>query len=219
MSYSIAIDGPAGSGKSTVAKMISNKLNIIYLDTGAMYRAVTLKVIKRQINFEDLNGIKEVVDNIDIDFKGNRIFLDGEDVSEEIRNSIVTNNVSFISKIDYVREKMVSLQQNIAYGNDIIMDGRDIGTKVLPNAELKIFLTASIEERAKRRHGEMLRKGSVMDFESIRNDIAKRDKIDSERENSPLLKADDAILLDTSDMNINDVINYILGKLKEKNII
>lgn len=219
MCYSVAIDGPAGSGKSTVAKMISKELNIIYLDTGAMYRAVTLKVLNENISFNDIDSIKGIVDKITIDFKGNNIYLDGRDVSEDIRSTIVTNNVSDIAKLDYVRTKMVALQQKIASGNDIIMDGRDIGTIVLPNAELKVFLTASIEERARRRYEELVSKGKEVDIDILKEEIARRDKIDSERSNSPLVQAKDAILLDTSSMNINDVINFILGKLKDRELI
>jgi cytidylate kinase len=217
--YSVAIDGPAGSGKSTVAKMISKELDIIYLDTGAMYRAVTLKVLSENVDFNDISSIKGIVDSISIDFKGNSIYLDGKDVSEDIRSTIVTNNVSDIAKLDYVRTKMVALQQKIASGNNIIMDGRDIGTIVLPDAELKVFLTASIEERARRRFDELVNKGKDVDMEVLKDEIARRDKIDSERSNSPLVQADDAILLDTSSMNINDVINFILGKLKDRDLI
>ncbi|MCT4632751.1 MAG: (d)CMP kinase [Firmicutes bacterium] len=219
MCYSVAIDGPAGSGKSTVAKMISKELDIIYLDTGAMYRAVTLKVLSENVDFNDISSIKGIVDSISIDFKGNSIYLDGKDVSEDIRSTIVTNNVSDIAKLDYVRTKMVALQQKIASGNNIIMDGRDIGTIVLPDAELKVFLTASIEERARRRFDELVNKGKDVDMEVLKDEIARRDKIDSERSNSPLVQADDAILLDTSSMNINDVINFILGKLKDRDLI
>lgn len=210
----IAIDGPAGSGKSTVAKLVAKKYGITYLDTGAMYRAVTLKVIKSEISFDDDVKIAEILKDIHIDFSNNILFLDGEDVSESIRMPEINQNVSKIaSKLD-VRLKLVKLQQEIASNKSIIMDGRDIGTKVLPNASYKFFLVASIEERAKRRFEELTNKGIIVKLEDIVNEIRDRDFADTTRVNSPLVKAEDAILIDTTNYSIDDVVNNILEKIR-----
>jgi len=209
----IAVDGPAGSGKSTIAKIIAKEKNITYLDTGAMYRAVTLKVLESNIAFDDLSSIESLLPNMEIGFDGNQLILDGKDVSEDIREQRVNDKVSIIAAMGFVRRDMVSRQQKIASNQSIIMDGRDIGTKVLPSAEVKIFLTASIEERAQRRYNEMTEKGIDITFDEICRSIAERDRIDSTREESPLVKADDAVEIDTSGIGIEAVVKLVIAEM------
>ena len=209
MGWQIAIDGPAASGKSTVSKAIAKNLGFEYLDTGAMYRAVTLKALRAGINLENEEEYK-FLENTTLEFVNNELFLDGENVSKEIRQSDVTNNASLVSKFKYVREKLVDMQREMAANNNIIMDGRDIGTVVLPNANLKIFLTANVKTRAIRRMEEdQLKYGSTKDLETIMAEIEARDYKDSHREISPLTQAEDAILIDTSDLNVQEVIDTI----------
>lgn len=217
----IAIDGPAGAGKSTIAKKIASKLNILYIDTGAMYRALTYKVIQLGIDMNNMDEIIEVAKKTNIEFINGTIYLDGIDVSLEIRNQQVTKLVSFIAQIAEVRDILVELQKKIAHNNDVVMDGRDIGSNVLPKANLKVFLTASVTERAKRRYLELLAKSSTSEIvlEDIETDIKLRDKMDSEREASPLIKAADAIVLDTTTQSIDQVIEEILNILCKKSII
>lgn len=210
----IAVDGPAGSGKSTVAKRIAEKLNITYLDTGAMYRAVTYKALESKIDLNDVSALKNVVDQMTIQFNQNRIEVDGRDVSEAIRTQNVTLNVSLVSADAYVRAEMVKRQQAIAKGQAVIMDGRDIGTTVLPNAPYKFFLVADPRERARRRLAELTEKGFTGDLEEIVADIIRRDTFDSNREVSPLKKAEDAIEIDTTHMAIDEVIEEILKAVK-----
>ena len=209
----IAIDGPAGAGKSTVSKIAAAKLGYTYIDTGAMYRAVACKVLKTNENVTD-NLIVTIAKDIDVDLRYEdgitKVFVDGLEVTGEIRTPEVSRLVSQVAKIGFVREKLTELQRKMATRGGVIMDGRDIGTTVLPNADVKIYLTASIEERARRRFEELKEKGYDSDFNEIAKEIALRDKQDMEREISPLVKADDAILLDTSDMNIDEVVNEIL---------
>lgn len=213
--YNIAIDGPAGAGKSTIAKAVSKKLNFIYIDTGAMYRAVGLYYLNNKIDLKNEIEINELLDDINIDLTYvdgvQQIILNGENVSNLIRNEEVSSAASVVSTYKKVREKMVSIQQELAKVNNVVMDGRDIGTVVLPSADLKIYLTASSEERAKRRYKELLEKGEEVDLETIKKDIEERDYRDMNRENSPLKQADDAILLDSSNMTIDEVIDYILN--------
>lgn len=209
----IAIDGPAGAGKSTIAKLVAEKLGYTYLDTGAMYRAVTLAWLKGGKPFsEELLG--EISEQILIRFcyqnGEKKLFLNDEDVTKEIRTPQVTENVSRVSAVGRVREAMVMLQRKIAEDGRVILDGRDIGTVVFPYADHKIFLTASIDERARRRYLENKEKGLPADLEKIKEEIAARDKFDSEREISPLKQAEDAILLDTSDMDIPQVVAKML---------
>jgi len=216
----VAIDGPAGAGKSTIAKLISKKLKILYLDTGAMYRAVALRAIRNNVNTSDEKEMANLLNDVDIRVEHideeQRIYLDGEDVSDFIRTSEVSIGASKVALVPEVRKKMVELQRNIASKNSVVMDGRDIGTYVLPNATLKIFLTASIEERAKRRYNEQLMKGIEDDsFEDIKNDIIYRDKNDSNRAFAPLAKAKDAIELDTTKLNINEVVKKILEQIED----
>lgn len=217
----IAIDGPAGAGKSTVAKAISKELGIIYLDTGAMYRTVALKAIRSGIDTTDGEKLAEMVRDIDIriEYKDNeqRIFLDGEDVSGLIRTPEVSIGASNVAVIPAVRIKMVELQREIASSNDVVMDGRDIGTYVLPDANFKFFLTASLDERAKRRYNEMVSKGMTdVDYDKVRQDIAFRDKNDSSRAFAPLSKAADALEIDTTGIGPQEVISIILDRIKSR---
>ena len=211
----IAIDGPAGSGKSTIAKLIADDLGLVYLDTGAMYRLVTLKALNDGI-LGDLEKIEEMLNNLNIDIRGNRFYLDDIDVSEEIRKPVVSENVSDIAVIREVREKMVDLQRKLSKSKSVILDGRDIGTVVFPNADVKIFLVADAKERANRRHKELIEKGENVRIEEIYENILKRDEIDSTRKESPLKKAEDAIEVDTTSKNIEEVKNEILKIIKKK---
>ena len=205
----IAIDGPAGSGKSTVAKKIAEKLNIIYIDTGAMYRAITLKL--KDI---DKKFYEEACNNTNIEFINNKIFLDGKDVSLQIRSEEISKLTSDISKIDFVRKKLVSIQKEIADKNSVVMEGRDITTVVLPDADYKFYLNASPEIRAKRRTLQLKEKGLNADYEEILRDIKKRDNNDIKRENSPLKVADDAIVIDSSNLTADESIEKILSYIR-----
>ena len=206
----IAIDGPAGSGKSTIAKLIAEDLGLVYLDTGAMYRLVTLKALNEGI-LGDFEKIKKMLNNLNIDIKENGFYLDNVDVSDEIRKPIVSENVSDIAAIREVREKMVDLQRKFSESKNVILDGRDIGTVVFPNADVKIFLVADAKERANRRYKELVKKGENVKIEEIYENILKRDEIDSTRKESPLKKAEDAIEVDTTSKNIEEVKNEILN--------
>lgn len=214
----IAIDGPAGSGKSTIAKLIAEDLGLVYLDTGAMYRLVTLKALNEGI-LGNLDKIVKMLDDLRIDIKKNGFYLDDTNVSEEIRKPIVSENVSDIAAIREVREKMVDLQRKFSESKNVILDGRDIGTVVFPNADVKIFLIADAKERANRRYKELVEKGENVKIEEIYENILKRDKIDSTRKESPLKKANDAIEVDTTSKNIEEVKNEILYIIKQKNKI
>lgn len=212
----IAIDGPAGAGKSTVAKLISEKLGINYLDTGAMYRSIAYALINKGIDPEDADAVKDHLDEVDIEVKYikrvQHMYLDGKDISKLIRTNDISMGASNVSKIPDVRLKLIEMQQEIARNFDIVMDGRDICTYVLPDADHKFFITASVDERARRRFKE-LPEGSNLTFEDIREDIIKRDKNDSEREFMPLKQAEDAVLVDTTDMNIDEVIDFVLKEI------
>ena len=214
----IAIDGPAGSGKSTIAKLIAEDLGLVYLDTGAMYRLVTLKALNDGI-LGNLDKIIKMLDDLRIDIKKNGFYLDDTNVSEEIRKPVVSENVSDIAAILEVREKMVDLQRKFSESKNVILDGRDIGTVVFPNADVKIFLIADAKERANRRYKELVAKGENVKIEEIYENILKRDKIDSTRKESPLKKANDAIEVDTTSKNIEEVKNEILYIIKQKNKI
>ncbi|HOB19523.1 MAG TPA: (d)CMP kinase [Clostridiales bacterium] len=211
--YTIAIDGPAGAGKSTIAKLLAKKLNIMYLDTGAMYRAFALKVLEAGLDPEVKTDVEKVVDQTEISIEyengTQRVYLDKRDVTDEIRSEQVSKAASAVAVIPEVRKKLVQLQRRIAATNNLVMDGRDIGTYVLPDADLKIFLTASAEERARRRWSELRSRGLEVDFESVLSDIIKRDHNDSNREFAPLKKADDAVLIDTTDKSIQEVVEQI----------
>ena len=210
----IAIDGPAGSGKSTIAKLVAKDMGLVYLDTGAMYRLVTLKALNEGIlgndGLNELDKIKKLLDDLNIDIRENRFYLDDVDVSEEIRKPVVSENVSDVAAIREVREKMVDLQRKFSESKNVILDGRDIGTVVFPNADLKIFLVADARERAKRRYRELIEKGESVEIEEIYENILKRDKIDSTRKESPLKKAKDAVEVDTTSKSIEEVKNEIL---------
>lgn len=189
---SIAIDGPAAAGKSTVAKVVAKKLSYVYIDTGAMYRTITYAALEQKVDIENEEQLMEVVKNVKIEFQQGEntqlVFLNGQDVSEVIRTPEVTNRVSIVAKHRLVREEMVRRQQELAEKGGVVMDGRDIGTHVLPDAEVKIFMLASVEERAERRHLENMNKGFGSNLEQLKEEIAQRDKLDSEREVSPLKK-------------------------------
>ena len=218
--FSIALDGPSGSGKSTIAKFLSAKLNILYLDTGAMYRATAVKAIKLGIDTFDEKGVKTFIDDIDLKIKYvdgvQRTFLDGEDVSEKIREPHVSMAASNISSLKCVRLKMVDMQRKIASEMSCVLDGRDIGSFVLPNADYKFFITASVAVRAKRRFLELKEKGHEVDFEELKKEIEQRDFNDRNRDFAPLVQAKDAIYIDTSDMTVDDVINKILYYIEAK---
>ena len=210
----IAIDGPAGAGKSTIAKIIAKRLNINYIDTGAMYRAVTLKCLQHNVNIEDESAVIELARKTEIDFKDNNIYLDGNIVNEEIRTIEVTNNVSNVAKIKEVRYLMVDVQREIGKRSSVILDGRDIGSYVFPNADYKFFLIATPEERGARRYKELVEKGVEVKLQDVIDDIIKRDEIDSSREFAPLVKAEDAIEIDTTGKSIDDVVQSVLNKIK-----
>lgn len=210
----IAIDGPAGAGKSTIAKLVAKKLGFIYVDTGAMYRAIALYFIKNKIDVDDESQVKQACESISvsIEYEGGvqQVYLNRENVSTEIRQEQVGNMASKAAAKQAVRDKLLSLQRDIAASSDVIMDGRDIGTFVLPQAELKIYLTASVSKRARRRYDELVAKGEKPDITRIAEDIETRDYQDMHREIAPLKRAEDAIYLDTSDMTIDEVVEAIL---------
>ena len=211
--FSIAIDGPAGAGKSSVAKALSKALGAMYLDTGAMYRAFGLAMLRAGVDVNDRDAVAARADKVDITVEyvdgAQHIFLAGEDVSREIRLPEVSGAASSISAVPEVRTRMVALQRNIAKGHDVIMDGRDIGTAVLPDATLKIFLTASAGERARRRCAELEQKGTPQPYDQVLREIEERDWRDSHREASPLRAADDAVTVDSSDMNLDEVVEHL----------
>ncbi len=223
MTFQIAIDGPAGAGKSTMAKILSKKLQAIYLDTGAMYRTCGLKAINNGIETKDEKALSEMIKNINItiSFENNhqQIFLDGKNVNGLIRTPKVSVAASDVSAYKAVRLKMVEMQRDIAKVNNVVMDGRDIGTYVLPDANIKFFLVANINERAKRRFAEMKEKGMNPDMKSIIKDMEYRDKNDSSRDFAPLKQAKDAILIDTTNLNIEQVIKVMLEYINETQII
>ncbi len=214
--FIIAIDGPAGSGKSTIAKILAEKNNLTYLDTGAMYRMVALYFLENNVDLDNDAEVRLNLAKIKLDIEKDKFFVNGEDVSKEIRSPRVSNLVSFVARIKRVRERLVELQREISYGKNVILDGRDIGTVVFPNADLKVFLIASPEERAKRRLKEYEEKGIQESFESVLANIKERDMIDSTREESPLKKAEDAVEVDTSFMTIDEVTETINRLIKEK---
>jgi cytidylate kinase len=218
MAMNVAIDGPAGAGKSTIAKAVAAKKGYVYVDTGAMYRAMALYFLRAGIASDDEKSISEKVDEIVVSIKyedgAQHVILNGEDVTGLIRTEEVGNMASATSVYSAVRTKLVALQQELAKTTDVIMDGRDIGTVVLPNADVKVFLTASVECRAKRRFDELKAKGADPDFDQIAKDIEERDYRDSHREISPLKQADDAVLVDSSDMTIDEVVATIIDLCK-----
>lgn len=213
----IAIDGPAGAGKSTIAKLVAKRLGYVYVDTGAMYRAIALYLINHDIDVNHEDKVKDACSKITVEIKYENeiqnVYLNGENVSSKIRQEQVGNMASKAAAKKPVRDKLLSLQRDIAASADVIMDGRDIGTFVLPDAELKIYLTASVETRAKRRYDELVLKGEQPDIEKIEEDIKQRDYQDMHRDIAPLTQAEDAVYLDTSDMNIDEVVNFICDRV------
>lgn len=210
----IAIDGPGGAGKSTIAKQVARALDIDYIDTGAMYRAVGYKLIRDNVDMYDEDALLAMLEATDIDFSGGKTILDGEDISDRIRTQEISRKASECSALAPVRAKLVELQKKMGSTKSVIMDGRDIGTVALKDAELKIYLTASAEERAERRYKELLLKGEDISYEKVLADMQERDYNDMHREITPLRKADDAIELDTTGMSIDEVTEYILRKVK-----
>lgn len=219
-SIQIALDGPAAAGKSTIAKIVAEKLGYVYIDTGAMYRAITLKAIREGINLKDGEEAGHLLTDTRIDLQpskdGQLVFLDGKDVTEDIRSQNVTNSVSQMASHESVRKQMVKLQQILASGRGVVMDGRDIGTQVLPNAELKVFMSATVEERARRRYEENKKRGIDTPLDDLQKEIAARDKMDSEREVSPLCQAQDALYLDTTNLTIDEAASEILKLAEER---
>lgn len=220
MSFNIAIDGPAGAGKSTIAKRLAKELGFIYVDTGAMYRAMALYFLRSGIAKEDEAAISKVAKEVDVTIRyengEQQVLLNGENVNGLIRKEEVGNTASVTSAYREVRKKLVELQQQLAEQADVIMDGRDIGTVVLPKAQVKIYLTASVETRAKRRYDELTEKGQNCELKEIEQDIADRDYRDMHREISPLKQAEDAVLVDTSNMGIEEVVETIKSIYKER---
>lgn len=213
----IAIDGPGGAGKSTIAKLAAEKMDMEYIDTGAMYRAIGWTFSKNNVDVKDEKAVSEVLERTEIDFSNNHIYVNGIDVSGEIRTPEISKAASICSQLPSVRTKLVAFQRQIAAGKSVVMDGRDIGSNVLPNAEVKIFLTADPMVRAKRRYDQLLESGKEANLESIYKDIKERDYLDTHRELNPLVQAEDAVLLDTSDMTIEEVLNAIVNMAEERN--
>ncbi|MBA7635949.1 Cytidylate kinase [subsurface metagenome] len=220
----IAIDGPAAVGKSTMGKLIARELGFLYIDTGAIYRAITWKVLKNNINLNDENIISNMVSNTCVTIeKVNckslndyyHIFVDGEDVTEEIRNPRIDQNVSQIARLPKIRKQLIYLQRKLTEKGDIVMEGRDIGSVILPQADIKFYFTASEEERIKRRYKELMNKGYSIDYEEVKKQIIQRDKIDSNRKYAPLIKAKDAILVDSTEKSIEEVKDKILKIIKK----
>jgi len=216
--FSIALDGPSGSGKSTIAKALSKKLNILYLDTGAMYRATAIKTLSLGIDTFDEKGVSTFIDNIDLEIKyidgSQHTFLDGEDVSEKIREPHVSMAASNVSSLKCVRLKMVDMQRKIASQMSCVLDGRDIGSYVLPNADYKFYITASVKVRTDRRFKELTEKGHEVNYDELMKEIEQRDYNDRNRDFAPLKQADDAIVIDTSDMTIEQVIDKVNSFIK-----
>nr|WP_244973196.1 (d)CMP kinase [Leuconostoc suionicum] len=218
--FQVAIDGPASAGKSTIAKILATKLNFVYVDTGAMYRTITLAAKKNGIAYNDEEKIKKLLSQTEIRFEPGtpvqRVFLNDTDVTDEIRSAEVTNNVSVVASFADVRSNLVNRQREIANSNSVIMDGRDIGTTVLPEADIKIFLVASVDERAQRRHKENVAKGMATDLETLKHEIEARDYKDSHRQISPLTQAKDAILVDTTGQSIDEVVSKIANIIENE---
>ena len=217
MSINVAIDGPAGAGKSTIAKKLAKELDYIYVDTGAMYRAMALYMIEQKTDIQHMDTVRSACDAITIDIRYSdgeqQVILNGRNVNDFIRTEAVSEMSSKISAIPEVRAKLLSLQRSLAAASNVIMDGRDIGTHVLPNADVKIFLTASVETRALRRYKELEEKGVSCDLEEIKKDIKERDERDCTRKIAPLRQAEDAVLIDSSDMTIEEVVKAITDNI------
>lgn len=220
MAFSIAIDGPAGAGKSTIAKALAKRLGFIYVDTGAMYRTMALELLRKGISPEDVPAMEQACQDVEISIAyeegSQQVYLNGENVSSLIRREEVGNMASVSAANGKIREKLVDLQRQMAARENVVMDGRDIGTCVLPQADVKIYLTASVHTRAMRRYKEYLEKGEEADLQQIEEDIEKRDYQDMHREISPLKQAEDAVLLDSSDMGIEEVIDAMIALYEKK---
>ena len=220
MHYCVALDGPAGAGKSTVAKAVAKNLEILYVDTGALYRSLALFAINNNVDCRDEENVLKILDKANVELKYvdkvQRVFLNGEDVSEKIRTPEISMGASDISAIPAVRQFLLDLQRKIAKENSVIMDGRDIGTVILPDAEVKIFITASAEIRAKRRYDELIEKGQDVVYKDVLKDVIERDYNDSHRKIAPLKQADDAILLDTSSLSLDESIDAVIEIINNK---
>lgn len=220
MAFSIAIDGPAGAGKSTIAKALAKRLGFIYVDTGAMYRTMALELLRKGISPEDVPAMEQACQDVEISITyeegSQQVYLNGENVSSLIRREEVGNMASVSAANGKIREKLVDLQRQMAARENVVMDGRDIGTCVLPQADVKIYLTASVHTRAMRRYKEYLEKGQKVDLQQIEKDIEKRDYQDMHRDISPLKQAEDAVLLDSSDMGIEEVIDAMIALYEKK---
>ena len=211
----VAIDGPAGSGKSTIAKLLAKKYDLTYIDTGAMYWMITLYLLENNIDFDDLKEIEKVLNTVNLDMQGDKFYLNNVDVTTKIREKRINDNVSKVASIKIVRSNLVDLQRKISNNKDVILDGRDVGTVIFPNAQVKIFLIASPEERARRRYNEFLEKKTEITYDEVLKSIKERDHIDSTRDESPFVKADDAIELDSTNLTIEDVINFISKEIEK----
>ena len=211
----IAVDGPAGAGKSTIAKLVAKKLGIDYIDTGAMYRAIALKLFRTGTDYNDPAALAELLENTDVDFSGGSIYLDGENVDGYIRTQEVSEMASASSAVQAVRDKLVALQQAMGRRKSLIMDGRDIASKVFPDAELKFYVTASSQVRAERRALDMAALGQPCDVDQIREEIEARDYRDMHRANSPLIKVDDAVVIDTSHSSLEETLEEVMGYIRD----
>lgn len=220
MGFIVAVDGTAGSGKGTITKIIAERLNLVSIDTGAMYRCVTLECIKQKIQYTEIEKIKQVLSDINIELKKENenqlVFLNGEDVTRDIRTTEVDSQVAKFAAIKEVREKITPLQRKMGENNDIIMEGRDIGTVVFPNADVKVFLDCSVEERAMRRYKQNIEKGIETTYEEVLEGIKERHKLETEREIAPLTKAEDAVYIDSTGMSIEEEADAVISVIKEK---
>jgi cytidylate kinase len=220
MGFIVAVDGPAGSGKGTITKIVSERMNLVSIDTGAMYRCVALDCLNNEIDSTDLDGIENILNNIKIELKNEdgkqKVLLNGKDVSEEIRTAKVDNAVAKYAAVKIIRDKVTPMQRKMGETQNIIMEGRDIGTVVFPNADVKIFLDCSVEERARRRYKQNLEKGINETFEEVLSNIKERHRLETEREVAPFVKAEDAIYIDSSNMTIEEVSDKIIEIIKQK---
>ena len=220
MGFIVAVDGPAGSGKGTITKIVSERMNLVSIDTGAMYRCVALDCLNNEIDSTDLDGIENILNNIKIELKNEdgkqKVLLNGKDVSEEIRTAKVDNAVAKYAAVKIIRDKVTPKQRKMGETQNIIMEGRDIGTVVFPNADVKIFLDCSVEERARRRYKQNLEKGINETFEEVLSNIKERHRLETEREVAPFVKAEDAIYIDSSNMTIEEVSDKIIEIIKQK---
>ena len=211
----VAIDGPAGSGKSTIAKIIAKKFNFTYIDTGAMYRMITLYLLENNIDFDDLKEIEKVLNTVNLDMQGDKFYLNNVDVTTKIREKRINENVSKVASIKIVRSNLVDLQRKVSNNKNVILDGRDVGTVIFPNVQVKIFLIASPVDRARRSYNEFLEKKTEITYDEVLKSIKERDYIDSTRDESPFFKADDAIELDSTNLTIDDVVNFISKEIEK----